>query len=203
MNLKKLFEIQSELDCYINNEYLVNGSEDRLSKKMLALQIKLGMLANEWRVVLSEGKEFRRNKVEGCPTCNGTGMASMGEGVKGIKICPDCKLLEGNYKEYNPLLEEYVDCLILLFSIGLELNFSDIDVWKVKESNITNQFIECFGTIYNIYFQKAVNGEVPNVMYEHLFAYFIGLGEMLGFTWEQIEQAYLEKINNCAKTLEG
>lgn len=54
MDLQKLFEIQAELDCHINNEYLVKGSGNRLSKKILALQIKLGMLANEG-VRLREG----------------------------------------------------------------------------------------------------------------------------------------------------
>jgi dimeric dUTPase (all-alpha-NTP-PPase superfamily) len=155
MNLKHLFELQAKLDERIYKEHPVQEGEDRLTKKILALQVEFGELANE----LPEVFKFWSNK-------------------------------KNNYEK---ALEELVDCLHFILSIGLELDFTAIDVWKVKEATTTNQFIECFGTIYNMHFQKRVNGEVPREMYEHLFACFIGLGEMLGFTWEQIEQAYYEK----------
>jgi dimeric dUTPase (all-alpha-NTP-PPase superfamily) len=93
---------------------------------------------------------------------------------------------------YNPLLEEYVDKLHFILEIGLELNYTDIEVWPVKEKISQFNLLNA-GRAYNIYFQNRVSGVVHKVMYEHLFSSFLGLGEMLGFTWEQIEQAYFEK----------
>ena len=58
MDLQKLFEIQAELDCRINNEHPLQEGEDRLAKKILALQVELGELANE----LPEVFKFWSNK---------------------------------------------------------------------------------------------------------------------------------------------
>jgi len=181
MNLQKLFEMQRQLDERIEEEHPRQEGEDRLAKKILALQVELGELANEARFFKywSHDQEPRIKQPIYCRKCDGDGCYKCDDkGIVGYK---------------NPLLEEYVDCLHFILSIGLELDFTDIDVWKVKEATTTNQFIECFGTIYNMHFQKRVTGEVPIEMYEHLFACFIGLGEMLGFTWEQIGEAYMRK----------
>ncbi|MGG3951379.1 dUTP diphosphatase, partial [Geobacillus thermodenitrificans] len=48
MNLQKLFEMQRQLDEYIEREHPRQEGEDRLSKKILALMVELGELANEW-----------------------------------------------------------------------------------------------------------------------------------------------------------
>jgi dimeric dUTPase (all-alpha-NTP-PPase superfamily) len=192
LNLNELFELQAKLDAHIEKEHPRQPGEDRLAKKILALQVELGELANEWR-----GFKYWSNNQEPniryCHACNGQGYFDTGLIEDGMPYTEGCGYCEETGIEENPLLEEYVDCLHFILSIGLELDFTAIDVWKVKEATTTNQFIECFGTIYNMHFQKRVNGEVPREMYEHLFACFIGLGEMLGFTWEQIEQAYYEK----------
>jgi len=175
MNLQKLFEMQRQLDEHIEKEHPRQDGEDRLAKKILALQVELGELCNCWRGFKFWSKDQKpRTVLTEIPS------------YAGIPFFADAKTR-------NPLLEEFADCLHFLLSIGLELNFTDIDVWKVKEATTTNQFIECFGTIYNMHFQKRVTGEVPIEMYEHLFACFIGLGEMLGFTWEQIGEAYMRK----------
>ncbi|GAA0415215.1 hypothetical protein GCM10008934_02680 [Virgibacillus salarius] len=47
MNLDKLFPIQKELDTRIEREKGLEG-QDLLDKKILALQVELGELANEW-----------------------------------------------------------------------------------------------------------------------------------------------------------
>ena len=189
MNLAKLFELQKELDARILAKHPPKEGEDRLAKKILALQVELGELANEWRgfKYWSNDQKPRRAVYEICEYCEGR--KTLGFQQESCWYCGGT----GLQVVKRPLLEEYVDCLHFTLSIGLELNFTDIDVWKVKETTTTNRFIECFGTIYNIHFQKTVNSEVPRVMYEHLFAYFIGLGEMLGFTLVQVEQAYYKK----------
>lgn len=48
MNLYKLFKIQAKLDEKIVKEKGLEG-QDLLDKKILALQVELGELANEWR----------------------------------------------------------------------------------------------------------------------------------------------------------
>ncbi|WP_374717104.1 dUTP diphosphatase [Geobacillus thermodenitrificans] len=190
MNLQKLFELQRQLDEHIEKEHPRQEGEDRLAKKILALFVELGELANEHRGFKYWSNDQEPRTGGECSCDDGYIDVYMGHGVVEQDICPRC---EGMGELPNTLLEEYVDCLHFILSIGLELDFTDIDVWKVKEATTTNQFIECFGTIYNMHFQKRVNGEVPREMYEHLFACFIGLGEMLGFTWEQIEESYFEK----------
>ncbi|MBT2735155.1 dUTP diphosphatase [Bacillus sp. ISL-7] len=166
MNLNKLFEIQKVL-----RDRIGYNEPDRFNKLILALLVELGECANEWR-------GFKFWSVNQLPHTSAVRVPCM---------------MEEDKEFYNPLLEEYVDKLHFILEIGLEFNFTDIDVLSVKEKDITIQYIECTGRAYNLYFHNRVTGEVPKVMYEHLFSVFIGLGEMLGFTWEQIEQAYLEK----------
>lgn len=49
MNLQKLFQMQKELDEHIDKEHPPKPGEDRLEKKILALQVELGECANKWR----------------------------------------------------------------------------------------------------------------------------------------------------------
>ncbi|PAD69915.1 hypothetical protein CHH83_05775 [Bacillus sp. 7586-K] len=58
MNIKKLFEMQKVLDERIEQEHPVKVGENRFSKKILALQIEIGELANE----LPEIFKFWANK---------------------------------------------------------------------------------------------------------------------------------------------
>jgi dimeric dUTPase (all-alpha-NTP-PPase superfamily) len=166
MNLEKLFYMQKVL-----RDKIGYNEPDRLNKLILALLVELGECANEWR-----GFKFWSQNQE--PRTNAVRVPAM---------------MEEDKEYYNPLLEEYVDKLHFILEIGLELNFTDIEVRLIKEKDITIQFIELTGRAYNLYFQNRVMGEVYKTTYEQLFNVFIGLGEMLGFTWEQIEQAYFAK----------
>ena len=49
MNLEKLFETQQALEEHINAQHPLQEGEDRLSEKILALQVELGECANEWK----------------------------------------------------------------------------------------------------------------------------------------------------------
>jgi dimeric dUTPase (all-alpha-NTP-PPase superfamily) len=190
MNLERLFEIQKVLDEKIVVSKGLQG-QNLLDKKILALQVELGELANEHRgfKFWSNDQEPRRKgQAIACSNCEGRGrdpyetMAYCyycnGSGVKGYK---------------DPLLEEYVDCLHFILSIGLDLKLTNINPWTIFERTITRQFIECFSKIQTIHFLSRVDGEVTKETYEVAFSVFVSLGEMLGFTWKQIEQAYLDK----------
>ena len=175
MNLNKLFELQKELDQHIIREKGLQR-QDLLDKKILALQVELGELAQNWRgfKFWSEDQEPRT------------------EVYYGKLEIPDV----GTYT--NPLLEEYIDCLHFVLSIGNDIN---IDLKKAiaffhkkKMPNIIDQFMWTNYKITNLY--RCYRDEGKGYMgydYVHLMNSLIGLGEMLGFTWEQIEKAYLEK----------
>jgi dimeric dUTPase (all-alpha-NTP-PPase superfamily) len=180
LNLQKMFEMQKALDKHIEQEHPRHEGEDRLAKKILALYGELGELLNEWR-----GFKYWSNDQE-----------------------PRTKVLvkdwfEGlqHYQEFkNPLLEEFADGLHFLLSIGIECNKSDVENWFV-ESNIKvfssfDGIIEQFNNVFELindfrYAFKCLNDYEEE--YEDLLYSYLGLGEMLGFTWEQIEEAYMKK----------
>ncbi|CDQ39527.1 dUTP diphosphatase [Virgibacillus salexigens] len=172
MNLNKLFEIQKELDTKIVNEHSLQD-QDLLPKKILALQVELGELANEWRgfKFWSKDQEPRNFWTPRLPEAD------------------------------SPLLEEYVDCLHFILSIGLELGYTSVLVNKqiklhlslsvgyeeVNNITISKQFSDVFYSISELEDTQGLDEYVTT------FAEFISLGEMLGFSTEQIEQAYLDK----------
>ncbi|WP_026908935.1 dUTP diphosphatase [Paucisalibacillus globulus] len=187
MNLQYLFEIQAGLDAHIEEEHPRQEGEDRLAKKILALQVELGELANEWRgfkfwKVNQQPVTFRQ-----CDRCNGLGWYYIP--VKntnqhlGDKATCDCV-----ENPSNPLLEEYVDCLHFILSIGLELGIREIPFRKISRTDLVFVFSELFEIA-----SKLRNVHTRRSEYQWLISEFVKLGEMLDFTWEQIEQAYLEK----------
>ncbi|WBX81311.1 dUTP diphosphatase [Virgibacillus salarius] len=174
MNLNKLFPIQKELDTRIEREKGLEG-QNLLDKKILALQVELGELANEWRGFKFWSKDQEPNTEEAIKTYYA--------------------LREG--KTRNPLLEEYVDCLHFILSIGLDKNLEGVNVPLSDrlQVDITTHFNEVFFWVSNFRDVVLDNGEFGDLdyIYRILFMQFIRLGEMLGFTIEQIEQAYLDK----------
>ncbi|APC46468.1 dUTP diphosphatase [Aeribacillus phage AP45] len=156
MNLSKLFELQRQLDERIIREKELEG-KDLLPNTILALQVELGELANEW------------------------------QGFKHWKTNPQPK---------PGMLEEYVDCLHFILSIGLEItepDMLDLKRWNLtKADNITEQFLWLMADVAELY-NGLCNDGFNKFDYEFLLLRFILLGEMLGFTWEQIEAAYLQK----------
>jgi len=162
MNLTKLFDIQKLLDAAIIEKKGLEG-RDTLPEKILALQVELGECANEWR-----GFKFWSNNQKPAIRVNNP------------------------IEHGNPLLEEYVDCLHFILSIGLERKETTMttpydESWITKASNVTEQFSQLFDEISNFSRYKTVSD------YASVLDTFIGLGEMLGFTWEEIESAYLAK----------
>jgi dimeric dUTPase (all-alpha-NTP-PPase superfamily) len=145
MNLQKLFELQRQLDERIEQEHPRKPGEDRLAKKILALLVELGELANEARFF-----KFWSNDQE--PR---TAVLTWPYGTGGPPV----------YR--NRVLEEFVDGLHFILSLGLDIGFDPED-WIIK-------------------------GEQYEIDYVQILDLFIGLGEMLGFTWEEIEEAYLQK----------
>lgn len=178
MNLQKLFEAQQVLDEHIMNEHPeLHENESNLDWKLLALQVELGECANEWR-----GFKWSNDQ------------RARGEG-KYLVYRP----IEqgGNYwVKKNPMLEEYVDCLHFILSIGLELPgamdyFAANVNFNIGSRTKQTDTIVAFGNVFELisHFKKSSNLSI----YYQLLSSFMTLGDSLGFTEEQIEAAYFVK----------
>ncbi|WP_313429603.1 dUTP diphosphatase [Siminovitchia terrae] len=196
MNLEKLFQMQDVLDERIVKDKGLEG-QDLLDKKILALQVELGELANEQRTwkFWSEDQEPRVSSDEKCWDCDGRGV-HLDRGAMSFWECETCDGFGKIRSQKNPLLEEYVDCLHFILSIGLELQFGDYPlIGNAPETRtVTHMFLITFEAISNFYkVWQLGNESLIEVKYTIVFNCFLTLGEMLGFTWEQVEQAYIEK----------
>lgn len=167
MNLVKLFETQKILRDRIDY-----SEPDRFDKLVLALLVELGECANEWRgfKFWSKDQKPRTKKIK--------------DGYFGLE--------DAIYT--NPLLEEYVDILHFVLELGIELEIPELYGTEIKFVGLKNDV-----TNINDQFVKLFELSLLERPYTHsgdwlqLFEEFYILGEMLGFTWEQIEQAYYDK----------
>ncbi|TYR75568.1 hypothetical protein FZC79_10390 [Rossellomorea vietnamensis] len=166
MNLEKLFEAQKVLRDRIN----YNG-EDRFNKLVLALLVEIGECANEWR-----------------------GFKFWSQNQKPNILATHSDPTAGMYREWNPLLEEYVDGLHFILELGIELNVTSIKIDSdYTKDNITDSFIELYSWVSQLVNDKKLFPDLVNDTYEMIFNLFIGIGRQLGFTWEEIEVAYFDK----------
>jgi dimeric dUTPase (all-alpha-NTP-PPase superfamily) len=164
MELTKLFEAQKALRDRINY-----NEPDRFNKLILALLVELGECANEWR-----GFKFWSKNQQ--------------PRVKQARA-PYMDLDDADF--YNPLLEEYVDGLHFILELGLEFGqrkrYKYLPDCYIEES-VTDQFRAVFNLAnYEVY------EEYPEEWFNPMLSAFIELGKMLGFTWEEVEQAYYAK----------
>ena len=207
MKLDRFFEMQAKLDDHIKKEKGLEG-QDLLDKKILALQVELGELANEWRgfKFWSTNQEPRDSVFSNCDDeeaeyffCGDCHREFSIEDAENWDYgCNECFNTLMGMKERNPLLEEYVDCLHFILSIGNDIN-ADLEkiskfIIPKKMPSVLDQFMWTsykLITLYKTYRDEGV--EFMSYDYTHTFSAILGLGEMLGFTWEQIEQAYLQK----------
>jgi len=86
------------------------------------------------------------------------------------------------------ILEEYVDCLHFILSIGLDSGLTDINLNQINNSDdLTGQFQNMFTWIGTFQYEPKIDN------YEKLFSHFLLLGRKLDFTEEEIFESYLEK----------
>jgi len=197
MDLVKLFEAQKELDERIVKEKGLEGV-DLLPEKILALLTELGELSNEWRgfKFWSEDREPRTKERNECFHCAGHGDFEVEpEYANHSASYVDCEKCEGSgfNGTRSPLLEEYVDCLHFTLSIGLEFgdiifDIRDMEIYfeDVEAVDITGQFITTSWLVGCLFESKALH-------YEQALFNVLKLGELLGFTTDQIETSYYEK----------
>ena len=164
MNLEFLFEMQRELDSNILWKHPELKEQDLLPKKVLAAQVELGELANEWR---------------------------------------GFKFWSTDQKPRSMMLEEFVDVLHFVLSIGIELGYQTNAVSlfeKEPPKDINEHFIALNLGLGIIAFKKNVN----KWHYEEILISTLQLGIELGYTPEEIKQAYIDKNGiNIVRQSEG
>ncbi|MFY4774649.1 dUTP diphosphatase [Metabacillus sp. RGM 3146] len=150
MDFAKLFVMQKELDKKIQEQHALL-SENLIEKKILALYVEIGELANETR----------------CFKFWSTKPAS----------------------DRETILEEFVDGVHFLLSIGLELGWEgelELKGENASES-ATVQFLAVFESVSD--FRKKQSKDT----YLAVFREYLYLGELLGFSSEEVERAYVKK----------
>lgn len=151
MILEKLFKMQAALDRYIEDKHSLQA-EDLFDRKVLALLVEIGELANETR------------------------------SFKFWSLKPA--------SEKSVILEEFVDGIHFLLSLGIECGFHQqaVDVKAEPSSSTVN---EQFLKIY----QGAVTFQQTKSFSDYLkvFEYYVQLAMLLGITDEEIKTAYIEK----------
>jgi dimeric dUTPase (all-alpha-NTP-PPase superfamily) len=150
MNIEKLLDMQEKLDQHIEQEHGLENA-DLIEKKILALLVEMGELANETRSFKFWSKKSSSSK--------------------------------------EVILEEFVDGIHFILSLGLEIGIQQFDLGETNYANedVTKQFLEVF---------KSANhfSEEPSVEhFQQLFRHYVYLGELLGFSHEEVFDAYVKK----------
>lgn len=201
MNLTKLFETQAALDEHIMQEHPELRGQNNLDWKLLALQVELGECANEWRGFKKWSKDqeprvYVPNPEDLCEECNGEGYFNKHKELKDWIFCKNCDGCGCHF--HNPLLEEYVDCLHFILSVGIDLQVQhDYTVHFIKddEESIIDLFAECYAFAGDLYWNNKNGGTITESQndYKVLLIHFNQLGRKLGFTWDEVEESYYAK----------
>ncbi|HLR79104.1 MAG TPA: dUTP diphosphatase [Bacillota bacterium] len=90
--------------------------------------------------------------------------------------------------EREAILEEYVDGIHFILSLGIEKGFTYENVErKPVQRTETEQFIHVFRACV------TYNDEPNQQNYERLFTNYLMLGDLLGIGEEELQQAYIKK----------
>jgi dimeric dUTPase (all-alpha-NTP-PPase superfamily) len=151
MQLDKLFQMQKSLDSYIEGKHQLQN-EDLFDRKVLALLVEIGELANETRC------------------------------FKFWSIKPS--------SEREVILEEFVDGIHFILSLGIECGFDEL---PLEVSNIpslltiTEQFIHIYDRVGIFKKSRELND------FMMVLELYLQLAALLGITYEEMEQAYIQK----------
>ncbi|WP_449621176.1 dUTP diphosphatase [Robertmurraya sp. Marseille-Q9965] len=151
MQLQEIFAMQKELDSHIEQKHGLQ-EEDLFDRKILALLVELGELANETRC------------------------------FKFWSLKPA--------SDQATILEEFVDGVHFMASLGIECSFDTIEEVKSEKDDkvtINEQFLNVYEAVHA--FRIARSKETYILM---LQAYLF-LANLLGFQDEDIKRAYISK----------
>lgn len=150
VNLSKLFKMQQVLDTKIETKHQLQN-EALIERKILALLVEVGELANETRC------------------------------FKFWSLKPPAPI--------DVILEEYVDGVHFILSLGLELNVDPtLKIEDIQaERSVTEQFLHVYDMISKFKEDQSIT------KYKKMFEEYLFLGKLLGFSNEQVEEAYVSK----------
>jgi dimeric dUTPase (all-alpha-NTP-PPase superfamily) len=151
MQLEKLFRMQRGLDQHIEEKHGLQN-EDLFDRKVLALLVELGELANETRC------------------------------FKFWSIKPS--------SEKSVVLEEYVDGIHFILSLGIECGFQNLDYILDIEplsASTTEQFLLIYQLVNKFRDTKSESD------FKTLLQSYLQLGTLLGISYEEMEKAYFTK----------
>lgn len=206
ITLEQLYEMQKVLDARIIKEKGLEG-QDLLPNTILALQVEIAELAQEWRGFKHWSNDRKaRTEIEIlCPACDGTGadnwkasedLLRAGHEALDFEPCLDCNAT-GKIGFRNPLLEEYVDCLHFFLSIAGQLDMEPHKVYVIDdelEGETTTIFTELLVMVARLQPNEEMDKEKTGFLFRAVFGVFVSLGEQrLGFDFDQITAAYMEK----------
>jgi dimeric dUTPase (all-alpha-NTP-PPase superfamily) len=151
MNITRLFDLQQELDERIRKEHNLEH-ESLFERKVLALLVELGELANETRCFKYWSK----------------------------KPSSDHKII----------LEEYVDGVHFILSLGIELNVHQ-EIRNIETSSAEQDIVSLFMKVYRL--TLALKENPTKELYVKLISTYFELGQALSFSINDMEEAYLQK----------
>ncbi len=150
LNFNYLFSLQRELDNRIVQEHELEG-QNLFKKKLLALMVEVGELANETRCFKYWSKKAPSPK--------------------------------------ETILEEYVDGIHFILSLGLELGVTHGELpFEVDEHQTA---VQGFHAVYRSI--ERVAEEESKEAYFHLMEQYLVLGRLIGLRFDEIESAYSKK----------
>lgn len=166
-DLLVMFHKQKQLDQEIIVKHHLQDT-DLTEEKILSFNTELGELANTWR-----GFKYWSNNQK-----------------------PKLTAKRKNGTEYNPLVDEYIDGIHFLMSLGFTLGYEPEKVVErleflnlsriIFKGEITKQF--------NNIFRITSKLQLDTSLYIKLFNEYLLLGSLLGFEWQQIHNAYYQKL---------
>lgn len=208
ITLEQLFDMQKELDARIIREKELEGV-DLLPNTVLALQVEIAELANEWRGFKHWSNDQKPRFERKCHACSGEGGFILGDGPEDSEACGYC---EGTGIEERPLLEEYADCVSFFLQIARQRDLIEhmyiyedaIEDLREKglDGGITGALLECKYWLAKFHMEKDRDEKIEKAFgytkqvycFKNSWFVFIAIGVVgLGFTWEQIAEAYVSK----------
>ncbi|TQR19836.1 dUTP diphosphatase [Psychrobacillus vulpis] len=87
------------------------------------------------------------------------------------------------------ILEEYVDSIHFLLSLGIEKGFTDLESWPIEniEAELTDLFLLTNEAIISFLKSPTRNN------YEKMWVLYGAIAKNLGFSGEEVLQAYIQK----------
>lgn len=202
-NIQRLFFLQKGLDNVILERFPELKTKNNFYWRINALQVEFGEFLQEWQgFKMWKGDRKPNTKViKVCNVCGGSG-TPIGIPVESGVECYNCEDASGEIY-HNPMLEEYVDTFHFILSIGLDrgINISSVKVnpfnykTSIENEMDLNKIIFHWNHMLYRSLQRTLYNEVvlSESDYSKILSLFIAIGFELGFEWNDIVYAYLNK----------